>query len=306
MKVLAGIDGTERSFHALEFGCRLLSPQVDDITLYFSPPRLALKTHSEVAPDLPEMARDALAASVFAKATSRMPEAFQSLVESMVGHNRPLEGILAAADETRAELILIGAHGPSRRFPLLLGGSARKIAHRSSQPVLLVREQQPISTAGVRVLIACDDCEHWHAAAKALRNFSWPEGTEATLLHVVETMDEEHVDELAKHAHPSVPYSQNLIAEYQSNVEKQKTAKLIELQTSREGMPSIVQQATPQVAQGNIVEAIIKEVNEAQVDLVVVGARRLGRLGRLLGSTTDALLNHCPCSLLIVHEHEQP
>lgn len=306
MKVLAGIDGTERSYHALEFGSRLLSPKVDDITLYFSPPKLKLSTPSEIAPELPEMARDALAESVFTKAKGRLPEEFHALVDSITGHNKPSDGILAAADETNADLIVIGAHGANRRLPLFVGGSSRKIAHRSQRPVLLVREEQQNSSAGLKVLIACQDCDLLGETAKILRDFSWPDGTEAMLFHVVPTMDEEHIEQLAAHAHPSVPNSDGLIEDYRSTIALQTAAKMDELARGREGLPSIVKNATPRVAQGHVVESIVKEVTSDNIDLVVVDARRLGRLGRLLGSTTEGLLAHCPCSLLVIHQHDTP
>ena len=306
MKVVVGIDGTERSYHALEFGSRLLSPKVDDITLYFSPPKLKLSTTSEIAPDLPEMAREALAKSVFAKATARLPDEFHAVVDSIIGHNKPSDGVLAAADEAHADLILIGAHGANRRLPLFVGGSSRKIAHRSQRPVLLVREEQQNARAGLKVLIACQDCGLLGETARILRDFSWPEGTEATLFHVVPTIDEEHIEQLAEHAHPSVPNSAGLIEDYRSTIAKQRAEKLAELGSGREGLPSIVKNATPKVAQGHVVESIVKEVTHNAIDLVVVDARRLGRLGRLLGSTTEGLLAHCPCSLLVIHQHDEP
>lgn len=41
--------------------------------------------------------------------------------------------------------------------------------------------------------------------------------------------------------------------------------------------------------------------------LLVVGARDLGTLGRLLlGITSDHLLTHAPCSVSIVRHHEVP
>ena len=49
-------------------------------------------------------------------------------------------------------------------------------------------------------------------------------------------------------------------------------------------------------------DEIIDKVKSADVDLLVLSSRKLGVIGRLLGSTTESLLSRCPCSLLIVHD----
>lgn len=304
MNVLVGVNGTERSFHALEFCSRLLSPKVDDIHLYYSLPKLKLAAPSQDAGELSQLASEALAQRVFELATARLPETFHSIVDTMTGHHKACDGILTAAEQKRADLIVIGGHGASHRLPFFVGGSARKIAHNSPLPVLMVREGQSIPSNGMNVLIACDEDQHWRDATNLLREFSWPEGSKATLFHVVDTMDEEEVEQLAQHAHPSIPDSESLIRQYRANVEKQKAARLDCLGQDREGMPSLLQKAELKVVQGHIVESILKEVERSSIDLVVIGARQLSALGRLLGSTTEGLLIQCPCALLIVHPFE--
>jgi nucleotide-binding universal stress UspA family protein len=61
------------------------------------------------------------------------------------------------------------------------------------------------------------------------------------------------------------------------------------------------------VIEGHAAQAIIHRLEAEPYDLVVVGARRQGVVGRmLLGSTSYAVLNHAPCSVLIVHEQDRP
>ncbi len=308
MKVLAGIDGSERSNQALQFGARLLSAKVDDIVIYFSPPDFKLSSHSELAPEIPEHAREALAETVFKAGISKLPKELQPLAETMIGENHPADGVLAAAEETDADLILIGSHSTSRRLPVLLGGTARKIAHRSPKPVLVVRERESVeSTDSLKVLIACDDAGLWRHAAARLRDFSWPDNTETTLLHVVELMiDDGRYDDLPEDASTSIPEFPSLIEEYRAQTAQQRAEKLASLEADRKGMPSIVENAEVKVTSGSVVERIVREVRENSVDLVVVGARRLGPMGRIFASTTERLLYQCPCSLLVIHEHDKP
>lgn len=50
----------------------------------------------------------------------------------------PAEGILAAIDETNAELVVVGSHGRGGLTRLLLGSVAEKIVRSSPVPVLVV------------------------------------------------------------------------------------------------------------------------------------------------------------------------
>ena len=114
-------------------------------------------------------------------------------------------------------------------------------------------------------------------------------------------LDDDHVAQLVEHVH-AVPNSAGMIEEYQTKVAERKAVKLETLAAGRDTMPALIRDASFEVAQGHVVETIIKKVRDDQIDLLVVGARRLGRIGRLLGSTTEGLLAQCPCSLLIVHD----
>jgi nucleotide-binding universal stress UspA family protein len=56
-----------------------------------------------------------------------------------------------------------------------------------------------------------------------------------------------------------------------------------------------------QLAEGAVGREIIRAAGDLRADLVVMGARRLGRLERLLfGSVTEHVLNHTSCPVLIV------
>ena len=303
MKVVAAVDGSPRSFGALKFASRSLSPKCDDITLYFSPPRFLLSGKSETTTDLTELAQSALAESVFKEAKQHLPATFDSLVSTVQGENTPVNGILAIADKNRADLIVLGAHGATRRLQLFLGGVARGVAHQATQPVLVVRGNEERDSDEMNIMIACDDKSAWQDAAAVLRDFSWPDYATATLFHVVEEMDSQHLSALAEQ--PFVD-SENLVHEYREHVARRTTSTLDRLESAREGLPQIVRSAQAVVAQGHVVEQIVKKVREDKIDLLVVSARKLGRVRRLLGSTTEALLIQCPCSLLIVHQQEQP
>ena len=63
---------------------------------------------------------------------------------------------------------------------------------------------------------------------------------------------------------------------------------------------------TTQISTGSPEQVLIETAKEWNADLVVVGSHGRGFWGRmLLGSTTDALVHHAPCSVLVVRKPSQ-
>ena len=68
-----------------------------------------------------------------------------------------------------------------------------------------------------------------------------------------------------------------------------------------------LQHVNCEVREGHPADEVLKFINEQSIDLVALGARRLGAISRLLlGSTSEAVLTHAPCSVLIVRHKEKP
>jgi nucleotide-binding universal stress UspA family protein len=171
---------------------------------------------------------------------------------------------------------------------------------------LVVREEDPASQKTMKVLVACGEDEAWHAAARRLLDFSWPKETQCLLFHVIEALGTEHFQALARAPNRSVIHADELMEEYKLANERQLSTRLQKIDASRDDLPSLVQNAEVSGAEGHVVDEIIRQVREGGIRLVVVGARQLGPVRRLLGSTSEGLLLHCPCSVLVVHHCEMP
>lgn len=74
----------------------------------------------------------------------------------------------------------------------------------------------------------------------------------------------------------------------------------------REFFPDSNIDLTTQISIGAPEQILIETAKEWNADLVVVGSHGRGFWGRmLLGSTTDALVHHAPCSVLVVRKPSQ-
>jgi nucleotide-binding universal stress UspA family protein len=59
---------------------------------------------------------------------------------------------------------------------------------------------------------------------------------------------------------------------------------------------------TTTVLRGSPEQQIIEEARRWNADIIVVGSHGRGFWGRMLGSVSDAVVHHAPCSVLVVRE----
>lgn len=61
---------------------------------------------------------------------------------------------------------------------------------------------------------------------------------------------------------------------------------------------------TKEVLHGYADQKIVEKAREWKADLIVVGSHGRGFWGRLLGSISDGVVHHAPCSVLVVRPRE--
>lgn len=303
MKVVVGVDGSDLANHAVQFMNRLLTPKVDDLVLYFSPPEFHLASKTPIAEGVLKDASQALADAVFNAATHYLSPEMRSVTSMVAGEELASTGLIELAEKENADLLVVGSKNAARKFPYFLGSTARTVIHHSGRPMLVGRGGFKTPDEPLRIVIACDE-NRWCDATNLLRDFSWPEGTTATLFHVTESLGDDFVDSLLTHGSARIPNSVQMVEEYRVATQRRMDAFADRLKRLQQTGPSLVKNAKVEVAQGAVVDKIIAKVESENADLLVVSSRKLGTLGRLLGSVTESLLTRCPCSLLIVHDKE--
>ena len=305
MRALIGVDGSPGSLAALELIGRLLAEGRDEVTLYYSPPPVFVRTVADAAAAEAKL-QQFLVDSVFEKARQHLPATLRAGVRTIVGTREPRQGLLLAAEECRADLLVIGARGVGPGKAAALGGVARHVVHHAPLPVLVVRGPALRPIGPLRVLLATAATVENQQAAEALRGFSWPADTAGITLTVVESTSPVQIPQWLADRLDDQQLAALGMGRF-DHAEEEAAKRREELRAWQAALPPIFANHEPLVATGNAGDQIVAAILAERADLIVVGARRQGAVRRLLlGSTSDHVLTYAPCSVLVVRGREQP
>jgi nucleotide-binding universal stress UspA family protein len=303
MRVLIAVDGSDDGFAAVRQVGQLLSPARDQCAIVYSPPEVHVGAGSAPAEEIIDRARKALADSVFEEASERLPDGFHDQLERITGRPNPRKAILEACDGWHADMIVVGARGLGPMAQALIGSVSRSVAHSASVPVLVARDSATRSAGeGYRVLVAFDKSEASQHAIEVMSRLTFPGHTVGRVVTVIESMFAGEVPEwLEKQARDadSEAMAQAWVRQHDQEREDARDM-LVEL---IQRLPAGFHDHEPIVREGHPSEQILETIAHEQIDLVVMGARGHGMMQRLLvGSTSEYVLSHAPCSVLIVRE----
>jgi nucleotide-binding universal stress UspA family protein len=212
----------------------------------------------------------------------------------------PAEKIIEFAEQTKPDLIVLGAKGLRATLGILLGGVAQQVVEYANWPVLVVRAPfTPIRKA----LLAVDGSSCSQHALDYFASFPLPEECSLEVLHVLPPPP--HPESIVA-TWPPVPEliqpDYAISAEEIANImagEELKGKELLARSASTlqpQGRPVITA-----LKRGDAATEIIQSVRERQIDLIVVGSRGLSPVrGWLLGSVSRKLIHYSGCSVLVV------
>lgn len=148
----------------------------------------------------------------------------------------------------------------------------------------------------MKILIAVDGSDYSKAAIdEACALVVRPESTEIKIVSAYE-------DAYPISAEPfaiSADYYQKI----DEAVHQQTIAVLAGAETQcRSHFPGVTLNLTTEVLRGAPDQQIIEAAKEWQADLIVVGSHGRGFWGRMLGSVSDGVVHHAPCSVMIVRK----
>jgi nucleotide-binding universal stress UspA family protein len=195
-------------------------------------------------------------------------------------------GITLIEESRRAELVVVGSRGLGGFAGLLLGSVGTQVAAHAHCPVLVVRpDEQPIPADGP-VLVGVDGSESSRLATSCGADEAARREVPLVLVHVGPTDGDRAVPEE--------------IEESQAAYQAEAVRLLADASaTVRAEHPDLVVREHPVRAAGPA-QGLIEASGTAS--LLVVGTRgRAGFAGLLLGSVSQAAIQHAHCPVLVAH-----
>jgi nucleotide-binding universal stress UspA family protein len=220
-------------------------------------------------------------------------EALSHCTASLIMHVRrgdPAETILRVAEDQAADLVVVGSRGLSTVARFFLGSVAERVARHTTCPVLLVR---PHHTELHRVLVGVDGSERSEEAVQCLRSFPLPVGCEIRVVTVLPPSEELNPMPILLPLGYGCRNTDSLAA-HQQEVEHH-------LRRLAETLIPAGKRTAVEVWRGDPALALIQGAEKNEADLIVVGSHGYSAVERFfMGSVSEKVLRHAPCSVMIV------
>jgi nucleotide-binding universal stress UspA family protein len=214
----------------------------------------------------------------------------RAAVEERVVQGTPKEEIVRAAEEWPADLVVVGGRGLGGVRGFLLGSVSQTVARHVHCPVLVVKGRaRPLAS----VLLATDGSDGANEAIRFLLSLPLVRNTKVRLLSAVESTP-------YPASAPKMIRAQlkGMIAQ----LERERRAEVEKvLDRAARELKAKVTRLTRSMPTGHPAREIVAAAASFDADLVVVGARGLGGMKRLLlGSVSERVLHDARCPVLIV------
>ena len=265
MKVLFATDGSEPSDRAGAMMARLADrARAEVVVLSVSDFDVAMR---EAGKHHHYSAEDAHAASQRAadETADMLRRAGFERVEPRVEEGDGAITIVHAAETEGFGLVVVGSGKERWRDAVVLGSVSGSIVHAAPCPVLVVH-RAPSGDGPIRVVVGTDGSGGATRSIEAFTEFADPARCEVTVVTVADD-------------------GQELTQEHLEAAGRVLTAAGFRVDTV--------------VAPGKAAAVLLEQAEQQKADLVVIGARGLGRFrAKVLGSVSDRIVRHAPATFV--------
>jgi nucleotide-binding universal stress UspA family protein len=206
----------------------------------------------------------------------------------------PVTEILARA--RKADLVVLGTHGRGGFERVMLGSVAEKVLRKAACPVLTVPRLAPkaASRDAARFRHILCPIDFSKASLKALEyalSLAKEADAHLTLLHALDMLPEEETPDTLR-------FDIRGYGDYLRRVAGDRLLKLIPEGAREWCRPEVV------VAPGKAYRGVLKNAEEREADLIVMGVVGRGAVDLLLfGSTTAHVVREATCPVLTIRAH---
>jgi nucleotide-binding universal stress UspA family protein len=295
MRILVPLDGSDYGKRALAFLSTrsTLIGANPEVHLLNVQPAIAGRAAAQLGRALTRRIYEGEADAVLAPARKALARAGIE-AEAHADHGHAAERIAAVADDLKADLILLGAHGYSEFKGLLFGSVTHGVLARTKRPVLVVRALAAPKGDGLRTGIAVDGSRFGLAAVKFALRHRGLFGARArlTLLHVVPDFVMPVMADLGGVAVPT--YTEQEIKRLQDKDYERAVGPALRLFEKAKVSTGEVRLAG---VPGDEIAAYAKK----NLDVLLVGSHGYGGFkSAVLGSVATRIAARCETPLLIV------
>lgn len=218
-------------------------------------------------------------------------------VEPVLLEGGPADRIVAFAKDSEVDLIVVATRGHTALKHFWLGSTTERIVRHAPCPVLVVRAQpvpvrfpSDVLCRFRHILVPTDFSDASQPALRYATAFARRCGGEVTLIHVIEPPP-----------YPEFGYAHVPLKE--AGLKRKAIGKLgeccreLELAGIKNG---------PVIRSGSAFSEITEHARQQGVDLIVIGTHGRSAIAHaLLGSTTERVVRHAPCPVLVVRQQER-
>jgi nucleotide-binding universal stress UspA family protein len=287
MKVLLALDGFQPSLEAMALLRRIGDVRKVRITVAsVTPTGMLAPEHLPLALDPVEARRESSVEIVDSRVSQLLADGFEA--SGAVLEGSPSRELASFINEEWFDVSIVGSGRRTWLGSALLGSTSSYLIHNSPSSVL-VAHRAPRDSETAQILVATDGSRGSEFGLSALSGLADRERVQITAISVAAGADLLVGDNAAStgqyrvNSNDDVPFER---AQRQAHRAAQKLADAGFGASSRGlvGSPS---------------EAILKEIENTNADLVVVGSRGEGPLRRaLMGSVSDTVVRHAPATLV--------
>lgn len=210
-------------------------------------------------------------------------ERFDIKWDLVITYGDPVLEVARVAKKIKPDIIIAASHGLSEFQQFFIGSVVGRMAQTFSQPFLVIPPGKIVSDTNcpklqfTNIIIACCLSESDSHLKKYALAFSEKLNSKICLIHVMESPVNEEVVEIT-----SAPYD-----EAQRLLEEKLSLRLKNLMS-----------AETHILRGIPGEELALYAKSHEIDLIIAGVD--DRPGRIITTTTAALLRHLPCAVLTV------
>lgn len=287
-------DGSSNSAHAIPLLRQMVLPVASGLTILTVAPHAFL---SPARPDPGFLTRVTRASKQKALLEARQAAERDATaldpsvpVEVLSRWGHPVEEILRASTQLKADIIVMAAKGHSNLRIAMLGSVTQGVAQSTTRPLLIAR---PGADAVRRVLLGYHGTTAAKKAFAFLNRLALPSDAEIVLTTVIEPVT-------FPEGTPA-GFKREALRQAQEVAESRETEARIALDDLAKRIAALGRRVSTAVAGGAAAESLDAAAREHGAGLIVVGSARPKPQGHfLLGATAEKLVRHAHVSVLVV------